>query len=644
MRVDMFSDSDVRKGFSYAFDYDTYIRDVYLGEADRCITPIVDTLPYHNPAQAGYDYNLALAQSHLQNAWGGDLWENGFSLTLAYNTGNVARRIASEMTMAAIESLNPKFHIDIASVPWPEYLGELVSFKLTAFVLGWLADYPDPHNFVYPFMHSDGTFSYFQRYSNPIVDALVEDGIATPDGPAREAIYYELQRLYVEDNPGVPLAKPTGRHWERDWIQGWYYNPIYGGSLAVGFGSTAPAAPVLYFYHLWKGYRGDTDKDYDVDMYDVYNVEISLGLSIENAMAMYGVPPGTDIDGDGWIGILDLFSVLFQYQPPMFEKTLNPTSGELGDVVHITLTIEVPSDFTAKVVDTLPREFRYIDGSFTLDGIPATPIVDKNAVSYTITTPGTHMIEFDVKVNDAKAWEDMTVCNVATSTWYLGEMEVEEKEDIECFVIHPFEELSKRVEGELTIKTETETQWNLIIEVTNPFGYTMTDVVITDRFGAEIEIDEPFPYSITHGTVSYTTKGRSQKVFLTWNIGNLLSSETARLILLVSTDINPGQGDCDYDRDVDLNDLYLLLTNYGRLADECPYADMNEDGEIDVSDLYPVLIHYGHTGLGKQEYSEPGIYELNSGATLKFIDPEQNIQLSAYTDSIYVTVLPPEDP
>jgi len=290
MRVDMFSDPDVRKGFSYAFDYDTYIRDVYLGEADRCITPVVDTLPYYNPAQTGYDYNLALAETHLRNAFGGDLWANGFSLTLAYNTGNVPRRIASEMTIAALESMNPLFHIDIASVPWPQYLGELVSFKLTAFVLGWLADYPDPHNFVFPFMHTDGTFSYFQGYSNPAVDTLIEDGIATPDGPAREAIYYELQQIYVDDNPSVPLAKPTGRHWEKDWILGWYYNPIYPGG---------------YFKHYWKGYLGDMDRDYDVDLDDLFLVLIWY--------CEPNPPPEYDWDHDGHVDLDDLFHVLINY-------------------------------------------------------------------------------------------------------------------------------------------------------------------------------------------------------------------------------------------------------------------------------------------------------------------------------------------
>jgi len=145
------------------------------------------------------------------------------------------------------------------------------------------------------------------------------------------------------------------------------------------------------------------------------------------------------------------------------------------------------------------------------------------------------------------------------------------------------------------IKEKTDVQWALEIEVTNSFSYTMTGVVITDRFGAEIELDDYDPltpevideYEKTLGEWFFTTSGKSKKVFLTWEIGDLDPGETARLIILVSTDINPS---------------------------------------------------------GQQEYTTPDIYELNSGSTLKFIDPIQDVQLSAYTDSIYVTVLPAEDP
>jgi outer membrane protein assembly factor BamB/nitrous oxidase accessory protein NosD len=56
---------------------------------------------------------------------------------------------------------------------------------------------------------------------------------------ARREIYYELQRLYHEDCPSVPLFQPIGHRFERDWVQGWYYNPLLWTTN--------------YFYVQWKG-------------------------------------------------------------------------------------------------------------------------------------------------------------------------------------------------------------------------------------------------------------------------------------------------------------------------------------------------------------------------------------------------------
>lgn len=161
-----------------------------------------------------------------------------------------------------------------------------------------------------------------------------------------------------------------------------------------------------------------------------------------------------------------------------------------------------------------------------------------------------------------------------------GYFELTDAEDIPDAITDFVEQ---KAQESLTITEKTENQWAFVFEFTNPYEYEINDVTVTDRFGAELEIDEPFPETITHGTASYTTKGNSEKVFLTWDIGTLGPEETARLIIVVSTDLNPA---------------------------------------------------------GKQEYTSPGIYELNSGATLKFFDPVQGMQMSAVTDSIYVTVLP----
>ena len=77
-------------------------------------------------------------------------------------------------------------------------------------------------------------------------------------------------------------------------MQGWYNNPIYPGS---------------YYYHFWKGYSGDVNRDYVVDIFDL--VMVAKG---------YGTIPGdedwdpaSDVNGDGTIDIFDIVIVAGQY-------------------------------------------------------------------------------------------------------------------------------------------------------------------------------------------------------------------------------------------------------------------------------------------------------------------------------------------
>jgi peptide/nickel transport system substrate-binding protein len=185
-----------------------------------------------------YTFDLKKAEEYFKKAWNGQLWEKGFKLTILYNTGNVQRKTLAEMIKDKVESINPKFKIEVRAVEWPEYLKAMVRGELPVFIIGWLADYPDPYNFVFPYMHSSGTFAAWQKYKNERVDKLVEELITTIDPKKREDICRELTRIYYEDVPSVIVDQPLGRHYERDWVHGWYYNPIYPG---------------IYAYPLWKG-------------------------------------------------------------------------------------------------------------------------------------------------------------------------------------------------------------------------------------------------------------------------------------------------------------------------------------------------------------------------------------------------------
>jgi len=234
---DFFSDVDVRKGFAYCINYTRIMDEVLLGEGFQPATPIIWGLPFYNAEQEKYSLDLTKAEEHFRVAWGGQLRANGFRMTLAYFEENLLYQKAFEMIKAGVESLNAKFHVDVMPLNWTEFLPQRSQGQLPMIRYGWLADFADPHDFAIGFMYSHGDFASMFRYANATVDVLVEAGIRELDPNRRKQIYYDLQSLYHEDCPSVPLYQDRGRRVEREWVQGWYHNPLVS---------------VNYFYAQWK--------------------------------------------------------------------------------------------------------------------------------------------------------------------------------------------------------------------------------------------------------------------------------------------------------------------------------------------------------------------------------------------------------
>jgi peptide/nickel transport system substrate-binding protein len=222
---DFFSDIDVRKAFLHAMDRDTYRQDVFNDLVIMPTSPNIEGLPYHKTVPH-YAFDLNRARAHLQKAWGGRVWDQGFKMVITYNSGNAMREAAAMMLAENIMSLNPKFSIEIRNIEWKDYLVEYRSFRYPIFITGWAADYADPHNFLYTFMHSGGVYAKFMAYQNEAVDRLCENGIATVEAAKREEIYARLQHLWYEDAIGIPLYQQINIRAYREWIDGYVPNAM----------------------------------------------------------------------------------------------------------------------------------------------------------------------------------------------------------------------------------------------------------------------------------------------------------------------------------------------------------------------------------------------------------------------------------
>lgn len=224
--LNFFNDINIRKGFAYAFDWDTYINDAMSGYGQQIASPIVEGVPYYDEDWPEYGLDLDKAEIHLKDAWDGEVWENGFEFTLVYVAGDITGKIACEILQSNLYAINPLFKINIQLMSWPNILNNMVLGRLPMYLNGWTADYPDPHNFVFPYMHSKGTFAQWQRYNNDIADDLIEKAIASIEPSERQLLYNQIAELYYEDAPSIMISQFLGVYFFRDWIQGFVFNPI----------------------------------------------------------------------------------------------------------------------------------------------------------------------------------------------------------------------------------------------------------------------------------------------------------------------------------------------------------------------------------------------------------------------------------
>lgn len=231
---DFFSDPDVRKGFALAYDRDTFVNEITPGYARPALGPIPSFMTGFNPQQPSYAYDLAAATEAFQRAFDGQLWETGFTLAIPMVPGAETSRLNREMFKASIAEINPKFVIEIREVQSSEYTEDSNNDKFPISASGWVQDYHDPHNWVFPLLHSQGYYSHDMDFAPEVaarLDDLIGRAKVETDPAAREALYHEIQQIYYDEALMIPIDEDIGRVYMRSWVKGYVHNPARPGMV-----------------------------------------------------------------------------------------------------------------------------------------------------------------------------------------------------------------------------------------------------------------------------------------------------------------------------------------------------------------------------------------------------------------------------
>jgi oligopeptide transport system substrate-binding protein len=191
-----FDDPAVRRAFAQALNRE---RVVTVSEGGKVVLAegiVPPTMP-GGPWRGGtLPYDLAAARASLGGSrYGG---ATGLPRASLYTAGG-----AIPVTMRRVYERDLGVSLEVIGVDWPEYLAGLSAQAYPAFELSWIADYPDPENFL-AVLFGSGSPENHTGYRNPAFDRLLADAAVERDPARRRALYLEAQRTILADAVIIP--------------------------------------------------------------------------------------------------------------------------------------------------------------------------------------------------------------------------------------------------------------------------------------------------------------------------------------------------------------------------------------------------------------------------------------------------------
>ncbi len=204
LRDPILKDVRVRQAIAYALDRKPMIEYLWRNQAQ----PARSVLPPQSWAYDGnvqrYDHDPAKARALLDAA--GYPMVNGvrFHITMKTSTDENTRLMVAVMQQQLREV---GIALDIRTFEFATFFSDVVRGAFQMYGLRWIGGNEDPDIFEYAF-HSErfppngANRSY---YSNPKIDALIDQARRETDAAVRKPIYFEIQRILAEQEPYIDL-------------------------------------------------------------------------------------------------------------------------------------------------------------------------------------------------------------------------------------------------------------------------------------------------------------------------------------------------------------------------------------------------------------------------------------------------------
>ena len=219
-----FNDRRVRLAVAHAIDPTAVVEGLLEGcvIAGKGILP--PSLPGYNAAVTAPGFDRARARQLLLEA--GFPGGRGLPpITYHFNTGDLNQRIA-ELLQAQLKEVG--IALELRRLDWAAHIKVVDEGAVTMFRQGWIADYPDPENFLTVLFHSRnvGAAGNTSRYRSPDLDRLFDQADAMPAGLPRIKLYQSAEQRLLDDGAWITLYHYASRALIRPSVKGLERSPL----------------------------------------------------------------------------------------------------------------------------------------------------------------------------------------------------------------------------------------------------------------------------------------------------------------------------------------------------------------------------------------------------------------------------------
>jgi peptide/nickel transport system substrate-binding protein/oligopeptide transport system substrate-binding protein len=237
-----FDDKRARNAFSLAMDRKGIAHSIYKDSVDPTIHMVIKGLPGYNPdlknsvgdsGDKALTPNIAKAQE-LAHAYAADKCQGDYAkcapivLTIANNSQTLA--LAAQAMIALWQQTFPGWNITIIAISRAQQLRQGRTLQFTTG--GWLADYPEPQDFLTLLWTKTAAYNY-GWVDVPAADAELVRADATLDDATRLPLYQQAEQAFEDDGAFIAWRQIKVQSTRRSYVRDWHLNPSESTALST---------------------------------------------------------------------------------------------------------------------------------------------------------------------------------------------------------------------------------------------------------------------------------------------------------------------------------------------------------------------------------------------------------------------------